>query len=205
MRIQAPSIAASTNHTSFIHPSPRHRARGRGHGVVGHTCSPRGESVRPKQVGRTRIVVLLIFIGRPQDAAKKNSVRALSVGILHSVWAFGVPFGHLVNTFETVTDQWCAHTIPRHHPQLEVLRMSPLWGSNPRPYAYEAHALPTELRRHCLKLRSKPGKREGQVGREGGILARPIPTARRRARSRAPIEQTARWNAHAFFEYVQGV
>ena len=25
---------------------------------------------------------------------------------------------------------------------------SPLWGSNPRPYAYEAHALPTELRRH---------------------------------------------------------
>ena len=24
---------------------------------------------------------------------------------------------------------------------------SPLWGSNPRPYAYEAHALPTELRR----------------------------------------------------------
>ena len=26
-------------------------------------------------------------------------------------------------------------------------RMSPLWGSNPRPYAYEAHALPAELRR----------------------------------------------------------
>ena len=26
---------------------------------------------------------------------------------------------------------------------------SPLWGSNPRPYAYEAHALPTELRRPC--------------------------------------------------------
>ena len=25
---------------------------------------------------------------------------------------------------------------------------SPLWGSNPRPYAYEAHALPAELRRH---------------------------------------------------------
>ena len=25
---------------------------------------------------------------------------------------------------------------------------SPLWGSSPRPYAYEAHALPTELRRH---------------------------------------------------------
>ena len=24
---------------------------------------------------------------------------------------------------------------------------SPLWGSNPRPYAYETHALPTELRR----------------------------------------------------------
>ena len=26
-------------------------------------------------------------------------------------------------------------------------QMSPLWGSNPRPYAYEAHALPAELRR----------------------------------------------------------
>ena len=25
--------------------------------------------------------------------------------------------------------------------------LSPLWGSNPRPYAYGAHALPTELRR----------------------------------------------------------
>ena len=23
--------------------------------------------------------------------------------------------------------------------------VSPQWGSNPRPYAYEAHALPTEL------------------------------------------------------------
>ena len=27
------------------------------------------------------------------------------------------------------------------------LQESPLWGSNPRPYAYEAHALPAELRR----------------------------------------------------------
>ena len=27
---------------------------------------------------------------------------------------------------------------------------SPLWGSSPRPYAYEAHALPTELRRHVV-------------------------------------------------------
>ena len=26
-------------------------------------------------------------------------------------------------------------------------KVSPLWGSNPRPYAYEAHALPAELRR----------------------------------------------------------
>ena len=31
--------------------------------------------------------------------------------------------------------------------------MSPLWGSNPRPYAYEAHALPTELRRPMAKGR----------------------------------------------------
>ena len=32
---------------------------------------------------------------------------------------------------------------------------SPLWGSNPRPYAYEAHALPAELRRHAKHWRSK--------------------------------------------------
>ena len=31
---------------------------------------------------------------------------------------------------------------------------SPLWGSNPRPYAYEAHALPTELRRQTIQLSS---------------------------------------------------
>ena len=29
---------------------------------------------------------------------------------------------------------------------------SPLWGLNPRPYAYEAHALPAELRRHLRML-----------------------------------------------------
>ena len=28
---------------------------------------------------------------------------------------------------------------------------SPLWGSNPRPYAHEAHALPAELRRHGVR------------------------------------------------------
>ena len=28
-----------------------------------------------------------------------------------------------------------------------IQKTSPLWGSNPRPYAYEAHALPAELRR----------------------------------------------------------
>ena len=27
---------------------------------------------------------------------------------------------------------------------------SPLWGSNPRPYAYGAHALPTELKRRLF-------------------------------------------------------
>ena len=37
---------------------------------------------------------------------------------------------------------------------LRVAR-SPLWGSNPRPYAYEAHALPTELRRPHKSHRSK--------------------------------------------------
>ena len=29
---------------------------------------------------------------------------------------------------------------------------SPLWGSNPRPYAYEAHALPTELKRLTCRI-----------------------------------------------------
>ena len=36
---------------------------------------------------------------------------------------------------------------PRSHFE-QIFQKSPLWGSNPRPYAYEAHALPTELRRH---------------------------------------------------------
>ena len=31
------------------------------------------------------------------------------------------------------------------------MNSSPLWGSNPRPYAYEAHALPTELRRRAIR------------------------------------------------------
>ena len=31
--------------------------------------------------------------------------------------------------------------------QVHAPRKSRLWGSNPRPHAYEAHALPTELRR----------------------------------------------------------
>ena len=31
--------------------------------------------------------------------------------------------------------------------QVHAPRKSRLLGSNPRPYAYEAHALPTELRR----------------------------------------------------------
>ena len=34
--------------------------------------------------------------------------------------------------------------------EVEVFAKSPLGGSNPRPYAYEAHALPTELRRRMM-------------------------------------------------------
>ena len=34
-------------------------------------------------------------------------------------------------------------------------RASPLWGSNPRPYAYEAHALPAELRRHLASSQNR--------------------------------------------------
>ena len=33
---------------------------------------------------------------------------------------------------------------------------SPLWGSNPQPYAYEAHALPAELQRRCAELPDWP-------------------------------------------------
>ena len=33
---------------------------------------------------------------------------------------------------------------------LLLLLISPLWGSNPWPYAYEAHALPAELRRRMI-------------------------------------------------------
>ena len=41
--------------------------------------------------------------------------------------------------------------------------ISPLWGSNPRPYAYEAHALPTELRRPCFA--ASPGNCRAWGGR----------------------------------------
>jgi hypothetical protein len=34
--------------------------------------------------------------------------------------------------------------------------ISPLWGLNPRPYAYEAHAQPTELRRPLASLLLMP-------------------------------------------------
>ena len=45
-----------------------------------------------------------------------------------------------------------ADVIPLHHAPVHILRTvckrhSPLWGLNPRPYAYEAYALPTELKR----------------------------------------------------------
>ena len=33
--------------------------------------------------------------------------------------------------------------------------MSPLWGSNPRPYAYEAHALPAELKRPWISTHTR--------------------------------------------------
>ena len=35
---------------------------------------------------------------------------------------------------------------------------SRLWGSNPRPYAYEAHALPTELRRQLRLVMGGPNQ-----------------------------------------------
>ena len=65
---------------------------------------------------------------------------------------------------------------------------SPLWGSNPRPYAYEAHALPTELRRHmsvtfdCYNRQASAnlrlGAREGSW-RQVGARARRCQAQRR--------------------------
>ena len=39
---------------------------------------------------------------------------------------------------------------------LPAREQSPLWGLSPRPYAYEAHALPAELRRQVLFLWMRP-------------------------------------------------
>jgi hypothetical protein len=50
-------------------------------------------------------------------------------------------------------------------------RRSPLWGSNPRPYAYEAHALPAELRRHWEE-HSTARHRASAGARDVGALAR---------------------------------
>ena len=48
------------------------------------------------------------------------------------------------------------------------LNKSPLWGSSPRPYAYEAHALPTELRRHLAHSASIA------ACRRNAILSQPL-------------------------------
>lgn len=47
---------------------------------------------------------------------------------------------------------------------------SPLWGSNPRPYAYGAHALPAELRRLLGGLRAH----QRELGHSAGPFWRPI-------------------------------
>ena len=39
---------------------------------------------------------------------------------------------------------------------LPARQQSPLWGLSPRPYAYEAHALPAELRRQVLIFWMRP-------------------------------------------------
>ena len=41
---------------------------------------------------------------------------------------------------------------------------SPLWGSNPRPYAYEAHALPAELKGHVLCAKSTMTQGQQDLG-----------------------------------------
>ena len=49
--------------------------------------------------------------------------------------------------------------LPRSIPVcIEICGEAPMWGSNPRPYAYEAHALPAELRRHLLVYQAKTSR-----------------------------------------------
>ena len=64
---------------------------------------------------------------------------------------------------------------------------SPLWGSSPRPYAYEAHALPAELRR-LLHEMSCVGTRAIHV--LFGVCNR-LKCSRRRQQRRSPSARDA--------------
>ena len=46
---------------------------------------------------------------------------------------------------------------------LSSFKLSPLRGLSPRPYAYEAHALPAELRRHMQQLFSDATGKKKQL------------------------------------------
>jgi hypothetical protein len=51
----------------------------------------------------------------------------------------------------TLRGDFCASELKVAKWHDNSLRRSPLWGLNPRPYAYEAYALPTELKRRLDK------------------------------------------------------
>ena len=90
-----------------------------------------------------------------------------------------------------------AHVFAQGHTTL--CTKSPLWRSSPRPYAYEAHALPTELRRpagllgfasssevdlRCLHKAVLHGEQQQRRCRRAG-----------RSRQRAPLAQwLERWS-----------
>jgi hypothetical protein len=75
--------------------------------------------------------------------------------------------------------------------------MSPLWGSNPQPYAYEAYALPTELRRPLTKCLMVPVSTASNAGptecgpsaalRGGAALRRRVRARIRRSGFRASL------------------
>ena len=104
------------------------------------------------------------------------TVGVLLVSLISSL-AGAEPLHHAPTTRRTVCQCWKSHpgdkhgrlvrypyttcaSASQHHAvhcasTLSAARgfrtKSPQWGSNPRPYAYEAHALPTELKRHLLR------------------------------------------------------
>ena len=69
-----------------------------------------------------------------------------------------------------------AGAAPSWHTGL-VASKSPLWGSNPRPYAYGAHALPTELKGHMQAGEATFAAPHGMAGTFAPAAKPPRPRA----------------------------